>query len=122
MKKTNTITLPSTTDNPNSILKSLPNANEIHSPLPYVKFLPETTPEMHQQFLHASGAIDYQPTLNYMFQALFQENKEALTYLICSVLHWSREYIKSIEITNPITLGRRIIIMEYQIEDFNGLF
>lgn len=43
-----------------------------------------------------------------MFQALFQEDKESLTNLICSTLHWHRSNIKSIEITNPITLGRFI--------------
>ncbi len=108
MKKLKILYPSSTKDKVNSSLKSIPNANEIQAPLPYVKFLPETTPEIHQQFLHASGEVDYQPTLNYMFQALFQENKKALTCLICSVLHWSQREIKSIEITNPIILGKYI--------------
>ena len=43
-----------------------------------------------------------------MFQALFQENEEALTNLICAVLHWPRFKVKSLEITNPIILGKDI--------------
>jgi len=98
----------STTENTNPLFKNAKDANEIYSPLPYVKFLPEASPETHQQFLQASGQIEYQPTHNYMFQALFQENKEALTNLVCSVLHLPRENVKSIEIINPITLGKYI--------------
>ena len=50
--------------------------------LPYRKYLPEATTETHKQFLQATGKVDYNPTNNYMFQALFQENTEALTNLI----------------------------------------
>ena len=82
--------------------------HSINSPLPYRKYLPEVTTETHRQFLEATGKIDYNPTNNYMFQALFQENTEALTNLICSILHWPRSKIKSLEITNPIILGKYI--------------
>lgn len=106
MGKTNvTKTLP-TNDNFPSILKTLQDINELAAPLPYQKYLPEITPAVHQMFLQATGKVKYQATCNYMFQALFQEDKESLTNLICSILHWPRSKIKSIEITNPITLGK----------------
>lgn len=36
----------------------------------YEKYLQKPTPKMHDDFLHASGIIEYQPTNNYVFQAL----------------------------------------------------
>ena len=84
------------------------NVHTITAPLPYQKYLPEATAETHRQFLQATGRVDYTPTNNYMFQALFQENTEALTNLICSILHWPRFKVKSLEITNPIVLGKYI--------------
>ena len=108
MKKTQISKTLSATENANSPVSIIENANELAAPLPYVKFLPEPSPETRQSFLHASGEIEYQPTHNYMFQALLQENKEALTNLVCAVLHWPRHKIKSIEITNPIILGKYI--------------
>ena len=82
--------------------------HNIAATLPYRKYLPEITSETHRQFLQATGKVDYSPTNNYMFQALFQENTEALTNLICSILHWPRYKIISLEITNPIVLGKYI--------------
>ena len=108
MKKTNVATSNPMAKHSNAVIEALPLASEIYASLPYVKFLPEATPEIHQEFLQASGEIEYRPTNNYMFQALFQENIEALTNLVCSVLHWPRESVKSIKITNPITLGKYI--------------
>ncbi len=84
------------------------NVQSINAPLPYRKYLPEVTTETHRQFLQATGKVDYNPTNNYMFQALFQENTEALTNLICSILNWPHSKIKSLEITNPIILGKYI--------------
>lgn len=82
--------------------------HSINAPLPYRKYLPEATTETHRQFLQATGKVDYNPTNNYIFQALFQENQKALTNLICSILHWPHSKIKSLEITNPIILGKYI--------------
>jgi len=108
MKKSKFVTTHPVTAHSNAIIETLPCAKEIFTSQPYVKFLPEATPEIRQQFLQASGEIAYCPTNNYMFQALFQENTEALTNLVCSVLHWSHNHVKSIQITNPITLGKYI--------------
>ena len=88
MKKSKFVTTHPVTAHSNAVIETLPYAKEIFTSQPYVKFLPEATPEIRQQFLQASGKIEYCPTNNYMFQALFQENTEALTNLVCSVLHW----------------------------------
>ena len=81
---------------------------ELSAPLPYVKFLPEPTEELRYNLKHASGKIKYGGTNNYIFQAFLQENNDALKSLICSVLHMDPETIISIEITNPILLGKYI--------------
>lgn len=108
MKKTNVTQKPFTNDTSYHIIDTFENASDIFAPRPYQKYLPEITPALRQSFLHATGEIEYQATLNYMFQALFQENEEALTNLICSILHWPRFKVKSLEITNPILLGKDV--------------
>ena len=108
MSKTNVNSPDTNTGNSNRILEHAKNASIIYSPCSYQKYLPDATPETHKQFLQASGIIDYKPTNNYMFQGLFQEDTEALTNLICAILHWPRYKVKSIEITNPIVLGQYI--------------
>ena len=81
---------------------------EISAPLPYVKFLTEPTEKLREELKHATGEIKYGGTNNYMFQAFLQENNEALRNLICSVLHLDPSSVVSIEITNPILLGKFI--------------
>ena len=88
MKKSKFVTTHPVTAHSNAVIETLPYAKEIFTSQPYVKFLPEATPKIRQQFLQASGEIEYCPKNNYMFQALFQENTEALTNLVCSILHW----------------------------------
>lgn len=108
MQKTNVTQTLLTNDNGGSIMETAENTAEIFSPRPYKKYLPEMTPQLRQAFLQKTGEVKYQATLDYTFQALFQENEEALTNLICSTLHWPRSKVKSIEITNPIVLGKYI--------------
>ena len=108
MKKTKVTKTPLTNDNHSSTIKTAENATELFSPLPYKKYLSKMTPALRQQFLQTTGKIDYKASINYTFQALLQENTEALISLICSTLHWPHSKVKSIEITNPIVLGRYI--------------
>ena len=108
MTKSNVTKTFLTNDNRDSKIKNSENAAEIFSPLPYKKYLSEMTPQLREAFLQKTGDIKYQATFNYTFQALFQENEEALINLICSTLHWPRSKVKSIEITNPIVLGKYI--------------
>ena len=97
-------------------MKHTGSASIIHSFCTYQKYLPAITPEVHEQFLKATGKIDYKPTNNYMFQGLFQEDAEALATLICAALHWPRSKIKSIEITNPIILGQNILAKTFILD------
>ena len=59
-------------------------------------------------YQNAHGSIDYGMTNDYMFRAVLQENKIVLKGLICSLLHLKDDAIASVEITNPIQLGKRI--------------
>lgn len=56
----------------------------------------------------AHGNIDYGMTNDYMFRAVLQENKIVLKGLICSLLHLQDSEVFSVEITNPIQLGKSI--------------
>ncbi len=116
MSKTSVISPVSNTVKPENHMKHAGNANIIHSASAYQNYLPEITPEVHEQFLKATGKIDYKPTNNYMFQGVFQEDTEALTKLICATLHWPRSKVKSIEITNPIILGQSILAKTFILD------
>jgi len=96
------------TKNESKFMRHVKDAVTIHVDSTYQKYLPDPTPEIHEQFLHATGEIAYNATNNYMFQGLLQEDHEALACLICAALHWPRSKIKSLEITNPIILGQYI--------------
>ena len=59
-------------------------------------------------YLEATGDICHNMTNDYMFRVVNQKNPNVTKGIICSVLHLNPEYIKSIEITNPIELGEDI--------------
>lgn len=59
-------------------------------------------------YLDAHGKVDYGMTNDYMFRAVLQENKIVLKGLICSLLHLKDYEVCSVEITNPIQLGKSI--------------
>jgi len=65
----------------NQFARHAKDAATIHPGSTYQKYLPELTPEIHEQFLHATGDIAYNATNNYMFQGLLQEDHEALANL-----------------------------------------
>lgn len=54
----------------------------------------------------ASGPLTIPMTNDYLFRALLQRNNKVLTGLISSLLHLSPTDILSVEITNPIELGK----------------
>ena len=56
----------------------------------------------------ATGTIDYTLTNDYMFRAILQSNEKVLRGLIGSLLHLKQEEIQTVEITNPIELGKAI--------------
>ena len=65
---------------------------------------------------NAHGAIPYGMTNDYMFRAVLQTNNKALRGLICSLLHLQEEDIISVEITNPIILGKSIKSKEFRLD------
>ena len=65
---------------------------------------------------NAHGAIPYGMTNDYMFRAVLQTNNKALRGLICSLLHLHEEDIISVEITNPIILGKSIKSKEFRLD------
>ena len=92
------------------MLSFLPNLVHRFYPASLVQLLRNrcTSEELREKLKHATGEIKYGGTNNYIFQAFLQENHEALKNLICSVLHLESQSIVSIEITNPILLGKYI--------------
>lgn len=56
-----------------------------------------------------SGTIDYPLTNDYMFRSVMQSNKNVLKGLLCSLLRLNSNDIHSVEILNPIELGKTII-------------
>jgi len=56
-------------------------------------------------FKQATGTIDFTFTNDYMFRAVLEKNQKVLKALICALLHLEPSTIRSVEITNPITLG-----------------
>lgn len=56
----------------------------------------------------AVGELRYKFTNDYLFRATFQRNKTALLGLVCSLLGLKPEEVLSVDILNPIELGRSI--------------
>lgn len=56
-------------------------------------------------FEEATGTIEYGFTNDYMFRAILQKNKKVLKALICALLHFEPDAVRSVEVTNPIELG-----------------
>ena len=55
-----------------------------------------------------TGPLSIPMTNDYLFRALLQQNNKVLKGLISSLLHLSPREITSVEITNPIELGKSI--------------
>ena len=59
-------------------------------------------------YMQASGALPHTLVNDYMFKALLQKNKMVLKHLICSMLHLRPEEVVSVNLTNPIVLGKSL--------------
>ena len=55
-----------------------------------------------------TGTIDYPLMNDYMFRSVMQSNENVLKGLLCSLLHLNPNDIWSVQILNPIELGKRI--------------
>lgn len=64
----------------------------------------------------AHGIIPYGMTNDYMFRAVLQSNEKVLQGLICSLLHLSKREITSIEIINPVILGKSVENKEFRLD------
>ncbi|MBR1691588.1 MAG: Rpn family recombination-promoting nuclease/putative transposase [Lachnospiraceae bacterium] len=64
--------------------------------------------DFRQTLKDATGTIDYSYLNDYMFRAVLQTDPTALKGLVSAVLHLPMEQISSLEIMNPIELGKSI--------------
>ncbi len=71
---------------------------------------------LNQQFQRAHGAIPYGMTNDYMFRAVLQSNNKVLRGLICSLLHLSETEVISVEIVNPVILGKAVEDKEMRLD------
>ena len=71
---------------------------------------------LSEALANATGPIDYNMTNDYMFRAILQKNNNVLKGLICSLLHLKPSEIKSIEIKNPIELGKAMDEKEFILD------
>lgn len=71
---------------------------------------------MNKSFDAATGPLTIPMTNDYLFRALLQQNNKVLKGLIASLLHLSHEVIVSVEITNPIELGRSIEAKDFFLD------
>ena len=55
-----------------------------------------------------TGTIDYPLMNDYMFRSVMQSNENVLKGLLCSLLHLNPDDIWSVQILNPIELGKKI--------------
>lgn len=71
---------------------------------------------LEQAFLEATGPIAYNMTNDYMFRAILQSNEKVLRKLVCALLHYKPEMIKSIDIKNPILLGDALTTKDFVLD------
>ena len=57
---------------------------------------------------HAAGKVAYRLTNDYLFHAVLQKNNKVLKALLCSLLRFRQEDIRSVLITNPIEFGESV--------------
>ena len=63
-----------------------------------------------------TGPLTIPMTNDYLFRALLQQNNKVLKGLISSLLHLSLDEIISVEITNPIELGKSISAKDFFLD------
>ena len=68
----------------------------------------EEVRRLEEALLDAKGEIDYTFLNDYMFRSILQKSNRVLKALVCVLLKLSPEEVTSVEITNPIELGKSI--------------
>lgn len=64
----------------------------------------------------ATGKMQFTLTNDYLFRATLQQSEKALRGLVCSILDLRYEEIKSVEIMNPIELGKSIDAKDFILD------
>ena len=64
----------------------------------------------------AHGPVLYNMTNDYLFRAVLQTNHAVLKGLVCSLLHLDEEEVTSLNILNPIELGKQIDKKEFHFD------
>ena len=65
---------------------------------------------------NATGEVQFTLTNDYLFRATWQQSEKALRGLVCSILDLQYEDIKSVEIMNPIELGKSIDAKDFILD------
>ncbi len=65
---------------------------------------------------NATGRMPYTLTNDYMFRAMLQRSKGALKGIVCSITGFKPEQIKSVEILNPIELGKSVEAKDFILD------
>ncbi len=63
-----------------------------------------------------TGAIDYPLMNDYMFRSVMQSNENVLKGLLCSLLHLNPDDIQSVQVLNPIELGKKISAKDFFLD------
>lgn len=70
--------------------------------------------QTNQPYMRATGVLPHSLVNDYMFKALLQKNQVVLKHLVCSMLHLRPEEVVSVDLRNPIVLGKTLA------EDFDS--
>lgn len=92
------------------------NANDYSLTENLANKAPLNTDTIESEFGGATGEIPFNMTNDYMFRAVFQSSPVALKGLLCSLLHLAESEVASVEITNPILLGKDIDMKETHLD------
>ena len=69
-----------------------------------------------EEWRHANGKIAYGMTNDYMFRMVLQSNNNVLKGIISSMMHVPSDTITTVEIANPIELGKYIEDKDYVLD------
>lgn len=69
-----------------------------------------------EEWRHANGKIAYGMTNGYMFRMVLQSNNNVLKGIISSMMHVPSDTITTVEIANPIELGKYIEDKDYVLD------
>ena len=63
-----------------------------------------------------TGTIDYPLMNDYMFRSVMQSNENVLKGLLCSLLRLDPNNVQTVQILNPIELGKKISDKEFVLD------